>query len=70
MFYVMYEASFDEANHYIERFESVLEIIEAVVPNIRKSRWSSKADFFTLFLCLDQLNPDISDRELISKFQL
>ena len=68
-FYVMYETSFDEANHYIERFESVLEIIEAVVSNIRKSRWSSKADFFTLFLCLDQTNPDISDRELISKFQ-
>lgn len=68
-FYVMYEPTFDEANHYIERFESILEAIEAILPNIRKLRWANKADFFAMFLCLDQLNPDTSDTELINKIR-
>lgn len=68
-FYVMYEPGFDEANHYIERFGATLEAIEAILPNIRKTRWANKADFFTMFLCLDQLNTDTSDTESINIFR-
>lgn len=68
-FYVMYEPGFDEANHYIERFESTLEVIEAIFPNIRKLRWGNKSDFFTLFLCLDQMKPDVSDTGKIEKLR-
>jgi hypothetical protein len=44
----MYGPGFDEANHYIERFEFTLEAIEAVFLNIGKLRWASKCDFFIL----------------------
>ena len=60
-FYVMYEAGFDEANYYVERFEATLEAIEATLQNIRKFRWANKSDFFTLFLCIDQIKPDIGN---------
>jgi hypothetical protein len=69
-FYGMYELGFDEANHYIERFENNLNFIEIILPAIRKSRWSNKADFFTLFLCLDQVNLDVTNPELILKFKM
>jgi len=66
-FYVMYENEFDESNYYVERFQKILEPIDLVLPNLRKTRWSNKADFFTLFICLEQLNYDVSDQTLISR---
>lgn len=63
-FYVMYEKEFDASNHYIERFQKILELIELIVPDIVKTRWSNKSDFYSLFISLDQLetNPDIIEK--------
>lgn len=67
-FYVMYENEFDEANYYLDHFQELLELIDLVLPNIRKSRWSNKANFYTLFTCLDQYKFDATKQQiLISK---
>jgi hypothetical protein len=55
-FYLMYEEEFDESTYYVERFRSIVRIIERVIPNIKGTRWSNKGEFYTLFLVLDEMN--------------
>jgi hypothetical protein len=64
-FYVMYENEFDESKYYLDRFHEILELIDLSLPNIRKSRWSNKADFFTLFTCLDQIKFAETDQQIL-----
>jgi hypothetical protein len=52
-FYTMYEHEFKDKQTYVDRFFNNLEIIDAVLPNIKKTRWKNKADFYTLFLLID-----------------
>ncbi len=49
-YYKMYEESFDEKSLIEETFSLVLSEIFKIIPNIAKTRWCKKTDFYTLFL--------------------
>ena len=49
-YYQLYEEEFDEANKVKDAFESVLGEITKILPELRKTRWNKKSDFYTLFL--------------------
>jgi hypothetical protein len=53
-YYRIYENEFGESRALKKTFNSVLSEIEAVIPEIRKTRWKKKSDFYTLFLVLAQ----------------
>jgi hypothetical protein len=51
-----YESSFPEKVKWIARFERTRALVEAVVPNLRETRWRGKSDFYSLFLALGELS--------------
>lgn len=51
-YYQQYEVRFEEAENVRSVFVKVLGEIEQVVPNISKTRWRKKSDFYTLFIAL------------------
>lgn len=50
--YQIYEEEFEERNFIQELFDKVLPEITKILPDIKKSRWSKKSDFYTLFTVL------------------
>lgn len=67
--YVQYEKEFEQANDYIEKFKNNIKIIERVIPEIRKTNWSTKSNFFTLFVVVDQLKIDYQNKETLQRVQ-
>lgn len=51
-YYQQYETSFDGAEHLRTVFSKVLGEIEQILPELCKTRWRKKSDFYTLFLKL------------------
>ena len=51
-YYKLYEESFDEKGMVEDTFSLVLSEIVKTLPEISKTRWSKKTDFYTLFLLL------------------
>jgi len=51
-FYQQYETRFDDADRLRDTFTAVLGEIRQVLPNISKTRWKKKSDFYTLFVKL------------------
>ncbi|MDA1054415.1 MAG: DUF262 domain-containing protein [Planctomycetota bacterium] len=51
-YYQQYEMAFDDAGRVKNIFMKVLGELEQVIPELQKSRWRKKSDFYTLFLCL------------------
>ena len=51
-YYKIYEESFEEKSLIEEIFSLVLSEIYKTIPNITKTRWSKKTDFYTLFLTI------------------
>jgi len=51
-FYQQYETQFEEAENLRGIFVKVLGEIEQVLPDLNKTRWRKKSDFYTLFLKL------------------
>jgi len=51
-YYRLYEIEFSETSRVKNLFFTVLGEILAVLPDIAKTRWKKKSDFYTLFLCL------------------
>jgi hypothetical protein len=49
-YYEIYEEEFDDAKLLKRIFKKVLDEVVQILPNISKSRWSKKTDFYTLFL--------------------
>ena len=49
-FYQQYETKFEEAEHLKAIFVRVLGEIEQVLPEVSKTRWRKKSDFYSLFL--------------------
>jgi Protein of unknown function DUF262 len=49
-FYQQYETKFEEAEHLKGIFIKVLGELEQLLPNLSKTRWRKKSDFYTLFL--------------------
>jgi hypothetical protein len=49
-FYQQYETKFEQAEHLKGIFVKVLGEIEQLLPNLPKTRWRKKSDFYTLFL--------------------
>jgi hypothetical protein len=49
-FYQLYETSFDEAESIKSLFLRVLGEISQLLPDLAKTRWRKKSDFYTLFL--------------------
>lgn len=67
-FYSMYESEFEEADFYIEKFHQITDIIKLSLPNIKTTRWTNKADFFTLFLFVNNSNLILTNKEMIEEF--
>jgi hypothetical protein len=51
-FYQQYETTFDQAEELRTIFVRVLGEIEQLLPDIAKTRWRKKSDFYTLFVKL------------------
>lgn len=49
-YYEIYEEEFDDSKYIKGVFKKVLGEVTQILPNIAKSRWSKKTDFYTLFL--------------------
>ncbi len=47
--YEIYEESYEEEREVAELFRAVLGELDAVLPDIRRTRWRKKSDFYTLF---------------------
>lgn len=48
-YYELYEVEFDEENELIEKFDLVVNEMLKILPEIGSTRWSKKADFYSLF---------------------
>ena len=53
-FYQQYETNFEDAEMVRTLFLNVLGEIGQILPNIAKTRWRKKSDFYTLFVTLAQ----------------
>lgn len=53
-YYELYEEEFREKFEVQEQFERTLREIINILPNIAKTRWSKKTDFYTLFVLLSK----------------
>lgn len=51
-YYQVYEETFEHGNRIKKIFRDVLGELEQVLPNLAKTRWSKKTDFYTLFLVM------------------
>lgn len=51
-YFRIYETEFDDEQRTVGVFLKVLGEIDAVLPDITKTRWKKRSDFYTLFLCL------------------
>ncbi|NTW88670.1 MAG: DUF262 domain-containing protein [Desulfobulbaceae bacterium] len=68
-FYQQYETKFDFEGHVRAVFLTVLGEIEKLLPNLPKTRWKKKSDFYTLFLVLAKnvsLLPLASDKRQVA----
>lgn len=68
-FYVNYEKEFEDKEYYINRFENVINLIGEIFPDIRISLWKSKANFYTLFLLVDNLLDLFDDKKGIQNIR-
>ena len=50
--YEDYDDEFPAQREVRKRFESVVAIVEQVLPDLRDTRWSNQTDFYTLFVAL------------------
>ncbi|MGH9733751.1 MAG: DUF262 domain-containing protein [Candidatus Acidiferrales bacterium] len=70
-FYQQYETSFDGAESLRSLFLNVLGEIWQILPNIAKTRWRKKSDFYTLFVTFGQYSSQLplsaDKRELASQ---
>ncbi len=53
--YEDYEDEFPSQKSTVRRFNTTLEHVERLVPDIKESRWGNKTDFYSLFVALSQL---------------
>jgi uncharacterized protein with ParB-like and HNH nuclease domain len=51
-YYQQYETTFEGRDELLSLFVKVLGEIEQTIPNIAKTRWKKKSDFYSLFLAL------------------
>jgi len=74
-FYQAYEDEFEEKSYVIDVFNVVLSEIVKILPDISKTRWRKKTDFYTLFLVftthykelpLNKKQRDISNQKLLN----
>lgn len=49
--YQIYEENFEDKDNLIRTFNKVTSEIAAILPDLNKTRWKKKSDFYTLFLC-------------------
>jgi len=57
-FYEMYEAKFPDKNKWQKRFLDIMSFIQTIFPELRETRWKNKSDYYTLFMCLNELIND------------
>lgn len=50
-----FEREFPRQRECRRRFETTLELVQDVVPDLRRTRWSNKTDFYSLFVALAHL---------------
>ncbi|WP_421810156.1 DUF262 domain-containing protein [Flagellimonas sp.] len=48
-YYQVYEEEFEEKEKIVEIFDTVLKEINKILPDLNKTRWRKKSDFYTLF---------------------
>lgn len=65
--YDSYEEEFPEETKYESIFNETLDIIKICLPDISKTRWSNKTDFYSLFLTLsNQIENNKTVRDIAS----
>jgi hypothetical protein len=53
-YYNMYETSLPEKVKWQARFLRIRELIMAILPDLRNTRWHYKSDFYTLFIAINE----------------
>jgi Protein of unknown function DUF262 len=72
-FYQQYETSFEDAEKLRSLFLQVLGEIGQILPNIAKTRWRKKSDFYTLFVTLAQYSrhlPLSAEKRVLASYAL
>lgn len=54
-FFDLYEDGIPEKQRWLKRFEEARALSAQLVPDLRRTRWSGRSDFYSLFLSLDAL---------------
>jgi len=57
--YGNYDDEFPDQRRAEQLFRKTLATIQAVIPNIRETRWQNRTDFYTLFVCIASLFYDM-----------
>jgi hypothetical protein len=69
--YAAYEVEFDQRSHLKNLFNKILGEMRSVLPNLWKTRWKKKSDFYTLFLLFAERRNDFplssEDRTLLGE---
>lgn len=55
-YYQLYEEEFEAQQELVTTFKLVTGEISQLLPEVKKSRWAKKSDFYTLFLSLTQVS--------------
>jgi hypothetical protein len=56
LYYATYEEYFDNRDELVDAFQSVIMILEILLPDIKNTRWRKKSDFYSLFVCLAEFS--------------
>jgi hypothetical protein len=51
-----YESGIPKKQHWLKRFEDARSTTQDLVPDLPKTRWHGKSDYYSLFLAIDNLN--------------
>lgn len=57
--YAVYESEYEERTEVARMFKTVLGEIQTVLPDLAKTRWSKKSDFYSLFLVFANHQDDL-----------
>lgn len=53
-YYQLYEENFEAQKELLDTFTKVTAEISQVIPELSRTRWKKKSDFYTLFLCFSE----------------
>jgi len=57
-YYQLYDDNFPNRDIWVRNYNKTLEMIQQLLPDLKSTRWSNKADFYSLFIAVHELLND------------